>query len=145
MNTLAQRRAMHALGQIAAIKQQPDHRQILYRSYVEGLPATILQAGLGQAMASLLARAKGDSEHGRYAVYASLESWLCGDDPDAPFLNNPPTKTSNLKLINALAKCDPSTYLRAHAEALAYLEWLKKFAAAELKRPDPGSNIGDKE
>ncbi len=147
MPSLTQRRAIHALKEVLEIKRlqeeatrndkKPSAKNgFQYRSYVEGFPATILQIGLGQALASLLSQAKGDKEHDRYRLYNSLQSWLCGDDPDMPFSRYQPSRdfAQAPRLIAALTTCEEHIYLHAHAEALAYLEWLKKFAAAELQK-----------
>ena len=119
--TLAQRRAAHALACINAIKES-DHGN--YKSYVSGLPANILMSGLGQAAATLRAKGKDDKDPHRL-LYSHLSTWLCGGDEDSPY-----EKGGLLENITASSE---NKYLHAQAEALAYLEWLKKFAVAYLK------------
>ena len=122
--SLDQRRAKHALDCIKK-RQKDDTKQSDYLSYVKALLATILQNGLGQAMATLLAAAKGKDSH--YRLYQDVQSWLCGGDEDAPF-----PKREDQNLIEEITKSDQQRYLKAQAEAQAYLVWLKKFAAAFL-------------
>lgn len=125
--TLDQRRAAHALARVNAARNDPkwtDKQRDSYADYVERLPAMILINGLGQAAAAELAAGKKQPEH--LQLYKDLESWLCGPDgacrgPD---------------LIRAIVEGDRDTYLRAQVEALAWLEWLKKFAVAYLKQPE---------
>ncbi|MFU8802205.1 MAG: type III-B CRISPR module-associated protein Cmr5 [Bradymonadaceae bacterium] len=122
--TLDQRRAVHAL---AAVKKAESHNKAKpdrYLSYVQALPATIVMNGLGQAIATVLANAAKEPAYG--LLHEHLQSWLCGDDIAAPY-------RGAQVLITAVAEGDQSSYVRAQAEALAYLVWLKKFSQAFLK------------
>ena len=121
--SLDQRRAKHALDCIKK-RQKDGTKQSDYLSYVKVLPATILQNGFGQAMVTLLAAAKGEDSH--YRLYEDVQSWLCGDDEDAPFRNKG-------DLLEAITSNGQQDYLKAQAEAQAYLIWLEKFAAAFLQ------------
>jgi CRISPR-associated protein Cmr5 len=127
--SLAQRRARHALGLIQKHEKAGKDSYKNYVSYAESIPATILMNGLGQACATLLAKAGGDLRQPHGLLYADLQSWLCGPAP-APFNGKP-------HLMDAIVGCDQATYLLAQAEALAYLVWLKKFANAYLERGKP--------
>ena len=131
--TLAQRRARHALDCIRIHEKAGVGSYKNYVSYVEALPATILMNGLGQACAALLAKAEGklDKPHG--LLYADLQSWLCGPDPAAPY-PTPQNQAREDCLMKAITTCDQNQYLRAQVEALAFLVWLKKFAGAFLER-----------
>jgi len=122
--TLAQRRAADALGKINKLKSEGQYRK--YVSYVKGLPATILTNGLGQAAATLCAAAKGKHEDAHYVLYEHLSSWLCRDDDDAPYRGAD-------NLLEGITNREEDDYIRAQAESLAYLEWLKKFAVAFLE------------
>ena len=122
--SLDQRRAKHALDCIKK-RQKDGTKQSDYLSYVKALPATILQNGLGQAMATLLAAAKGKEEDSYYHLYEDVQNWLCGGDQESPFPNKE-------NLLEAITSNDQQHYLKAQAEAQAYLIWLKKFAAAFL-------------
>jgi CRISPR-associated protein Cmr5 len=122
-------RAEHALQAVENIK---DKNIGHYVSYVQALPANILQNGLGQALATLLAASKGKEEDPHHRLYEQIQSWLCRTDEDAPYAGKPK------KLMKAITEGNEQAYLHAHAEALAYLVWLKKFAVAFLSKPDHG-------
>ena len=121
--SLDQRRAKHALKCIK--EREKDAKQSDYLSYVKALPATILQNGLGQAMATLLAASKGKEKDAHYCLYEDVQSWLCDSSEDEIFPNQ-------RDLLEAITQNDQQHYLKAQAEAQAYLIWLKKFAAAFL-------------
>ncbi len=128
---LDQRRAQHALN---AVREAEQHYQGEQRkkfvSYVESLPASIITNGLGQAMATLLAQAKGDNRDPHRRLYDIIENWLCRqDDQFAPY-------HGAAALMNAIVEGERAMYLKAQVEALAYLEWLKRFTVAFLKERD---------
>lgn len=131
--TLDMKRAADALKKVEEINQKHDADwKDKYASYVESLPATIINCGLGQAAATLLAAAKrgekGESESDpHYVLYRHLEEWLCGAEPEAPFRGQD-------KLLKAITSHDRNNYIKAQAEALAWLDWLKKLAVAYLKK-----------
>lgn len=110
-----------------------------YLSYVKSLPATILRSGLGQALTmEAVGKAKeGTSPAGHARLYGDMEAWLIGADgwptsslrPRAAAL--PAGQQAN-RLIQAVVRARQDEYVRAQAEALAYLGWLKKFAVAFL-------------
>lgn len=133
--TLEQMRARDALNKIRSIQKNysEDTRQ-KFVSYVESLPAAILNNGLGQAAATLLAQAKGDKEDAHYLLYQAVRDWLCREDPEgrAPY-------QGETDLMEAIVSHDRTAYLHAQAEALAWLEWLKKFAVAFFKKQTNGS------
>lgn len=130
IQTLEQRRAQHALGKVKQFVRECDEKkQEMFVSYVKSLPSMIIANGLGQSMAMLLAQAKNDRSDAHYLLYNCLQEWLCRDEPQAPYRAEP-------ELISAIVKHDREKYLCAQAEALALLEWLKKFAVAFLKNPD---------
>jgi CRISPR-associated protein Cmr5 len=79
----------------------------------------------------LLAAAKQDQNDPHLLVYQDLQQWLCRNDSQAPYPNEP-------DLLEALVKRDRDTYQWALAEAMAWLEWHKKLAVAYLKKPEEG-------
>ncbi len=134
--TLEQQRAQHALEQIKDLATRSEEWQAHYTSYVKGFPASILANGLGQSLATLLSAVKGHPEgkfqDPHFLLYRHLELWLCRNDEFAPY---PGTKD----VIEAITSHDSTRYRMAQAEAMAYLVWLKKFAAAYLKDDEGGS------
>lgn len=128
MRTIEQARAADALARAKEVENEDFSGQ--YRSYVDRLGPTIVMNGLGQALATELA-ATGKKEAHR-KLYDCMENWLCRQDggiyPGEP------------DLLQAIMSNDEECYLRAQVEALAWLEWHKKFCRAYL--PD---NDGDGE
>lgn len=126
-----QERAGYSLGVINAYKIKDSAWQQSYSSYVKSLPATILNCGLGQAMAFLLAKAGGNmgSPHGQ--LYCDLEKWLCRDGGVFSPQDN---------LMEALTANEMKKYLVAQAEALSLLVWLKKLATAFLRKAEAGGD-----
>ena len=119
-------RARHALNTVKKLEKKGVDK---YASYVKGLPATILQNGFGQAMATLLSAAKNRDADDHKLLYSNLEEWLCKVNPDSPYINEP-------DLMQAITGGTEKAYLLAQAEAMSYLEWLKKFANAYLSKPE---------
>lgn len=132
MKTLEQLRAAHALGRVNALAGEPDELRKRYRAYVERLGPAIVMNGLGQAMATERAaagaRPGSDDERAHEMLYHNVQAWLCrpknGVYPGAA------------DLLEALMGHDEPDYLRAQAEALAWLQWHKKFCRATLPRSE---------
>ena len=127
--TLEQKRAAHALARIKEMLDRSEDEQKKYSSYVQSLPAAILMNGLGQAAAGLLARAKGKREDMHFVLFVHLEEWLCRENEKSPY-------RGENDLIGAVTGRNRNAYLYAQVEALAWLQWMKKFAAAYLKQPE---------
>jgi CRISPR-associated protein Cmr5 len=141
--SLDMRRARHAMTKIAQVKQylaqdaqadqplqpHPQGSPKLYGSYVKALPASIVQVGLGQALATLLAKAKGKQRDGNFLLYGHVQDWLCSGAEHSPYF----TQSGAPDLLGAIIDGDEDAYIRGQAEAMAYLNWLKKFAVAQLK------------
>jgi len=134
-------RAKHALQAVQGLPTEVKK----YTSYAKGLPASILQNGLGQAMATLLAAAKGEPAFRDGAVheahrllYDHVQDWLCRSDPLAPYQTERGPGSNSTILMEKIVENGEADYLWAQAEALAYLSWLKKFAVAF--RSEKGGN-----
>jgi len=132
--TLDQRRAEFALSCIRDLEQS-DRDYGHYVSYVSAMPATIVMNGLGQALTTQLAKAKGNFEHPRRLLYNHIASWLSQQilelrvpEPQLP------------RVIDRLMEGNQDTYVRAQAEAMAYLNWLKQFARAYLRETEGQSD-----
>ncbi len=130
--TLEQDRARDALQRVRKLAGRDEQFRKRYRSYVERLGPAIVTNGLGQAMATERAAAgekptKPDEE-AHFELYHSLRGWLCrpegGVYPGAA------------DLLQAIVEHDEALYLRAQAEALAWLEWHKKFCRSEFPKDD---------
>ena len=124
MQTMQQRRAAAALT--AVREHQGEDYQGELRSYLHALPAMIHMNGLGQAAAFHCGKGSGkDSKAQAYrAAYEILSTWLCAaGQPYARYDN----------LLDGITQADMHRYRLAQAEAQAYLDWAKKFAAAFLR------------
>lgn len=127
--SLDMQRAEHALQAVETLKGEDIGH---YVSYVRALPANILQNGLGQSMATLLSASRGKQDSPHQRLYSQIQGWLCRKHVDAPYAADKPD------LIRSITGGGDQAYLYAHAEALAYLVWLKKFAVAFLGEPESG-------
>ncbi len=124
MKTIEQRRASDALERVTELESHPSGFKRSYRSYADSLGPAILMNGLGQALAS--ERSASGSEAHR-ALYSNIQRWLCREDGVYP---------SQPDILKAIVDNEESLYLRAQAEALAWLEWHKKFCRAYLPAED---------
>lgn len=124
MRTLEQRRAAHALARVHELSRRPPAFKERYRSYVDRLGPSIVMNGLGQALATERA-AEEDAHH---ELYKSLSKWLCRRE-DGIY-------REGQDLLQELMERDESSYLRAQAEALAWLEWHKKCCRAFFPKED---------
>jgi len=126
--TLDQQRAADALKHIRDLEELGEGKYGHYVSYVSALPATIIMNGLGQALVTLLSRAKGNPDDPHRLLYDHVAGWL---SQQVAALAGPPDK-----LIDRLMGNDQAVYLHAQVEALAYLNWLKQFVRAYLKEKE---------
>jgi len=130
--TPEQRRAADALKTIVEIRDKPQHEKLRrhYRSYVERLAPAILMNGLGQALASERSGAeerKKTEEQAHGLLFDNLQNWLCREGGVYP--------AKPKDVLKAITERGETEYLRAQAEALAWLVWHKKFSQAYLPRP----------
>ena len=125
--TLEQIRAADALKKVNELRVYDEDWKDKYASYVSSLSPAILMNGLGQAAATLLSAGKNGDPH--RVLYDHLEYWLCRNDNTAPYRN------FDAGLMKAITDHDREDYMKAQAEALAWLQWLKKFSIAYLKTP----------
>lgn len=124
-HSLAQLRAQHALAVITKLANQNPSTYGNYVSYVKALPANVRSLGLGQALAFALAKCEGDRKKPYGLLYEHVADWICQRRiyPGANVTT----------LMTELTGGTQTQYLHAQIETMAYLEWLKKFAVAQLK------------
>ncbi|MFP3870629.1 MAG: type III-B CRISPR module-associated protein Cmr5 [Syntrophobacteria bacterium] len=126
--TTEQRRAANAWQEVEQAGKTLKQKQGDYKRLVRSIVADVLNHGLGQVLAFLRAkgyengREKQDDHHA--LLYRHLTDWICGE-----------MGWSNTDLLRKLTQGGATTahYRRATVEAMAYLEWLKRFAEAELE------------
>ena len=128
MRTVGQLRAADALASVEELSSQGNDFKGRYRSYVDRLGPTIVMNGLGQALATERAAAgdkpKNIQERAHKRLYDTVQRWLCRDDGGI--------YPAGTDLLKSISTCDESRYLIAQAEALAWLEWHKKFCRASF-------------
>ena len=127
--TLEQQRAASALQRVNELAGRPDDFKKPYRAYVDRLGPAIVMNGLGQALATERAAAGANPnpmsprEQAHHQLYEGLNRWLCREDGGV-------YPASSQDLLQAITENNESLYLRAQAEALAWLGWHKKFCRA---------------
>ena len=117
MQTKEQQRSAFALNQVQTIFGIPVSQDDA--NFVVGVPTMILTNGLGQTLAFLLA--KGKQQHEK--TFQAVQVWLGREMPDLAAPDKP-------AFLQKLAAADQRVYLRAQQEALAMLQWLKRYARA---------------
>lgn len=128
MQTLQQKRAQHALKQVKSWITLNDGSKLKARS--SELPFMVHANGLGQAAAFF--KSKGQKD-GYNFVFIALERWLC--ESSGPFGSQQNPASANKKpvdLMQSIVDADLHTYRMAQAEAIHYMDWIKKFASAYL-------------
>ncbi len=132
MKTVEQERADNALSRLKRFDSESDTFKKRYRSYVDRLGPSIVMNGLGQALATERAAAgmnpDKDDEKAHHELYVSVQQWLCRENAGV----YPKAKD----LLEAIMTHDASLYLRAQAEALAWIEWHKKFCRASFPKSE---------
>lgn len=130
MRTAEQVRAADALSRIHELSSRAEGFKKRYGAYLDRLCPTIVMTGLGQALATERAAAgskpQKDDERAHEELYAGLQRWLCRPEGGV----YPGAKD----LLRAITSHDETHYLRAQAEALAWLEWHKKFCRATFPK-----------
>ena len=103
-----------------------------FRQELQQLPSRILVSGLGQTLAFYASKAgPGDSD----GIHATI-----GDEL-ARFLTDG-QQTRTVGLLNEIVAGDSGSYRRHTRAALAYAEWLKRYAAALIEKPKGASDRG---
>ena len=92
-----------------------------FKSFSAGAPAMILKNGFGQTLAFWVA--KGKSEH--KAMFEIVAEWLKK--------NNYVTNTNKSEFLQEITTMSQNKYLLCQEETLKLLEWIKRFANAELQ------------
>ena len=130
--TLDQRRAMHAWEAVQAVAEAnaprnpagarvPNDAAKKFGVHVRKMPIRIMASGLGQALAFLVAKGNAGS------LLQAIAGWVLHDRQGA-------TGPANLRddaLLMAVVRGDSETLQLYTVEALAYLQWLGRFAQAE--------------
>ena len=126
--TLDQRRAQHAWQVVESVRALNDKaKEKDFAREAKRLPVRIRTASLGQALAFLAAKAKG--EDARNLLLVKLGDWLLVQRELASRSDSAITQNS---LIQAIINGDADLLRRATEETLLYLQWLTRFSEAEF-------------
>lgn len=124
-----------ALAAVAAVTNQREQlggaaseEAKEYRQELQQLPARILASGLGQTLAFYASKR---GEGAGAIVGAQLARFLTGDEKATP-----------VTLLKRIMSGGAAGYRRETREALAYAEWLKRYAAALIEKPEKRSERG---
>jgi CRISPR-associated protein Cmr5 len=117
MNTIAQTRSKFALEELKKVKPADQEK---FKKLSAGLPAMILQNGLGHSLAFLLAKGKGEHT----TAFEMIAAWL----KNQGIVKDP----SYGKVVAELSTIPQEDYLRGQEEALKVLEWVKRYANAGI-------------
>ena len=128
LRSMDQERAEFALKKIQAILGGPDaNHQAEVRRYLNNLPALIRMNGLGQALAFFRMKGEGTAHD---TIYRMVGAWLCDAGSKGRIFSE------SADALSAITQSDMAHYMAAQNEALALLQWLKKFAVALLPKED---------
>ena len=124
MRTLGQKRAEFALQRVTDIPQEKKDR---FKPFSAGAPSMILQNGFGQTLAFWISKKK--DEH--LLMFNIVKEWLSYEYNDVH--NHFVKKTaSHREFLEVISGMEQSEYLKAQKESIALLEWVKRFANADL-------------
>lgn len=121
--SLAQKRSAFVLEKL----QQMRIDAIAWDKFTKlanGLPAMILQNGLGHTLAFLLAKSGGDRSDRHHRAFEIIASWLKENE----IVNS----EEDSSVMKALSQKPQWEYLRAQEETLKLLEWVKRYAKAGI-------------
>lgn len=125
--SLEQNRAAYALNFVQPFSGDKAEK---LQTHIQKTPIRILQNGLGQALAFLLADSEGKADVPSHQLYDHLQDWLCGATSDSHPCRIYGGQQCNL--MKQLIEGDRQQYMLAQEEALKLFTWLKKFADAYL-------------
>lgn len=126
--TKEQQRAKEAWQDIREVDQESQDTKRKYRGLVLKFPVMILTNGLGQTLAFLASKGKGDKGDPHEIVSSQLQRRL--------FTEIHWQGTTHSTLIERILNTTSETYRLATTEALSYLQWLRRFAEAVLPEPE---------
>lgn len=135
---IEQQRGKQAWDDIIEIKKLVEKDQKEYRSLARGLNAMIQINGLGQTLGFLKAKG-GGKKNAHFNLLGHLTYWMRWHFDANNTEPNPAISENNDGLLDwILRSASSSDYRRATTECLAFGNWLRRFAEAELKEPDAG-------
>lgn len=134
MRTMAQKRAKFALDKVLQSMRLISDKD-KFASFVAGAPAMILQNGFGQTLAFWLTKGtkngRIDDNDKHIILFDIVKDWLSFRDKD--IRNNFASTGERVALMHEISDMDQNQYHSVQNETLAILEWVKRFANADLE------------
>jgi len=129
--SLEQRRAEVAWQKVLAAKKRSKEFAQKYGQLARSAPADIQINGLAQTLAFWRAKGKGKQDDEHSVIFRDLSEWVIQQMGWQP-------QNTQADLLVRITAAEASThdYRRATAEAIAFLQWLKRFAEAELSEQE---------
>lgn len=127
LQTMEQQRAAYALKRLQPLIEADAKLRDELRAQANALPALIRINGLGQAMAFYKGKSVTPKGRAHQELYAIVSQWLCREPLGKVFAQAD-------DILSAITTHDMQHYMAAQNEALALLEWVKKFAVALLAK-----------
>jgi CRISPR-associated protein Cmr5 len=124
--TLDQVRLAAALAAHDVVEQDKNVDKKRYKSACESGPMAIRAIGLGPAIAMMAAK-----DDGSKALAGALARWLLRDCGHCTVYRDT-AESSARTLLEMIGARGPAEYRQAQAEAMAYAQWLKRYAQAFL-------------
>jgi len=140
MKTLTQKRADFALACVAdyLMNKKEESVRKSFKSLTSGVPAMILQNGLGLTMAFIRSKdSKSDekSDDKYKKVYEAIKDWLTTkSEITCAFFSPDPGK--DVDFFRRLNQLEQNEYQVVQNEALSIVEWIKRYAAAFVGEKD---------
>ncbi len=128
--TLDQLRARHSWEVIERVRRaKKDSVAADFARQAKRLPIRIRTAGLGQALAFLYGKSDSSGKDGKGQLLCSLADWLLQQRSLAPWRKGSICRNA---VIHAVMDGNADLLRRCTEESLLYLQWLTRFAEAEL-------------
>jgi len=122
ITTKEQQRASFALKQVEQVFRIPVDKDSA--NFVVGVPTMILANGLGQTLAFLLSK-KSSQDNKHTQTFSIIKRWL-----EQQGIEGLQPETNDLNFLKQFAALEQKHYLCAQQEALAMLQWLKRYVRA---------------
>ncbi len=124
MRTMGQKRAEFALNKVLQLQHSRIEK---LKNFSAGAPSMILKNGFGQTLAFW--KQKWQAEH--QAMFTIIVEWLSYDNNN-DIKNTFATETDPRQFLQELTTMPQEKYLTCQQETLKLLEWVKRFANADL-------------
>ena len=138
--TLGQERAKFAFKCVKNDVVENNRSPKEFKSLVRGFSTMIINNGLGQALAFLKAKMKIDKETKKpkkndhhFTLLEHINNWFNSSECKIHLVENDNSQTD---LLTAIQEHSSERYRYYTQETLDFINWLRKFADAEIKDAD---------